>query len=94
MSKLRDVEADWRALGIQLGVPKPQLQSIHATHAHLGQTQCMMEMLSFWLSYKPKASWDHIFAALRERVSVFAGLDHWTGLLDWTTGLMNNVILM
>ena len=28
------------------------------------------------------------------RVSVFAGLDHWTGLLDWTTGLMNNVILM
>ena len=26
-------------------------------------------------------------------VSVFAGLDHWTGLLDWTTGLMNNVIL-
>ena len=21
------------------------------------------------------------------RVSTFAGLDHWTGLLDWTTGL-------
>ena len=21
------------------------------------------------------------------RVSVFTGLDHWTGLLDWTTGL-------
>ncbi len=24
-------------------------------------------------------------------VSVFAGLDHWTGLLDWTTGLIEIV---
>ena len=24
------------------------------------------------------------------RVSVFTGLDYWTGLLDWTTGLENH----
>ena len=66
MRELRDVEADWRPIGLELGVPKPQLQSIHSTHAHQGQTQCMMEMLSFWLNYKPAASWNHVVAALRE----------------------------
>ena len=26
------------------------------------------------------------------RVYEFTGLDYWTGLLDWTTGLIKNVI--
>ena len=27
---------------------------------------------------------------MQKWVSVFTGLDHWTGLLDWTTGLENH----
>jgi len=29
----------------------------------------------------------HKVSTLLGRLSVFAGLDYWTGLLDWTTGL-------
>ena len=29
----------------------------------------------------------YAFHFLLEGVSLFTGLDHWTGLLDWTTGL-------
>ena len=64
MSELRDVEAQWRPIGVQLGVPDAQLQNIQATHGHLGQTQCMMEMLSFWLKSTIEASWRYIVEAL------------------------------
>ena len=51
---------------------------------NLQETPINTKQVAKWTAHDPVLS----------RVSVFAGLDHWTGLLDWTTGLMNNVILM
>ena len=66
---LKEEEAEWRHVGLKLGVPKAQLDSIQATNAHQGEAhaQCMTEMLSCWLQYMPKESQlDNIMAALSE----------------------------
>ena len=65
---LKEIEAEWRYVGVKLGVPKAQLDNIQTTNAHQGgETQCMAEMLSFWLQSTPKESqWDNIIAALKE----------------------------
>ena len=64
---LKEIEAEWRYVGVKLGVRKAQLDSIQATNAHQGETQCMAEMLSSWLQSTPKESqWDSIIAALKE----------------------------
>ena len=39
------------------------------------------------LNYVPSSSWTLEEKGAQKGVSTFAGLDHWTGLLDWTTGL-------
>ena len=64
---LKEEEAEWRHVGLKLGVPKAQLDSIQATNAHQGEAQCMTEMLSCWLLSMPKESQlDNIIAALNE----------------------------
>ena len=58
---VQDAITKWHDLGLQLGLPDPILVSIRHdpdTESHLRM------MLSKWLSYDPKASWEKLANAL------------------------------
>ena len=57
---VKDV-VEWYDLGLQLGLPDATLASI-ATHPDIEGHRRMM--LSKWLQYDPKASWEKLAAAL------------------------------
>ena len=61
MIAVQDSITKWHDLGLQLGLPDPILVLIHNdpdTESHLRM------MLSKWLSYDPKASWEKLANAL------------------------------
>ena len=60
---VKDVAVEWYDLGLQLGLPDATLASI-ATHPDIEARGRMM--LSKWLQYDPKASWEKLAAALNK----------------------------
>ena len=58
---VKDAITKWHDLGLQLGLPDSILMSIH----HDPDTESHLRiMLSKWLSYDPKASWEKLANAL------------------------------
>ena len=47
--------------------------------------------MSNWLIYGANGHKHLLWNTMKERVYEFTGLDYWTGLLDWTTGLIKSV---
>ena len=61
MNLLNPVRSKWYAVGLQLGVPVSDLNSIRSQFSDLGERLC--EMLQLWLK-RQGASWTDIFGAL------------------------------
>ena len=58
---VRDVNTEWHGLGLQLGLPEHILKPIGS---HPDVEDRLRVMLSKWLDYDPKASWDKLANAL------------------------------
>ena len=58
---VRDVNTEWHGLGLQLGLPEHILKPIDS---HPDVEDRLRVMLSKWLDYDPKASWDKLANAL------------------------------
>ena len=57
---------DWHKLGINLGLPKHELDKIQQDCAHLGNDRQRLEMLDKWLRHTPNAVWGDVVRALQQ----------------------------
>ena len=55
--------AEWREIGIGLGLSDPQLKVIRADHP-TSTRDCCNNMLTVWLQVDPAASWEKVFNAI------------------------------
>ena len=58
--------AKWYELGINLGLPKHELDKIQLDHAHHGNDRQRVEMLDLWLRGTTKAAYGDVEIALRK----------------------------
>ena len=56
----------WYELGINLGLPKHELDKIHLDHAHNGNDRQRLEMLGLWLRRITNAAYGDVEIALRK----------------------------
>lgn len=57
---------DWHTLGTKLGLPDSSLGAIRIDHSAYGTDRQRHEMISKWLAYDTKASWNKLANALEE----------------------------
>ena len=57
---------NWHKLGINLGLPKYELDKIQQDYAHLGNDRQRLEMLDKWLQRTPNATWRDVVRALQQ----------------------------
>ena len=64
-SALNKVANEWMTLGVQLGIPKSELNSIEVNCQH-NPKRCLLEMLDVWLKQQvdPPPSWTDIVDAV------------------------------
>ena len=67
MNILQPVAAEWKALGLQLGVPIGELKNIACTPANAaaGPTACLRDMLTKWLETTSTPNLTSLSVALR-----------------------------
>ena len=64
LNAIKDV-ADWKLLGIQLGIKGSKLQEIDANNS--GQiANCRLDLINYWLDSDVSASWQELITALKE----------------------------
>ena len=66
LSRLDFPMAEWRILGLFLGITDPVLQAIAMSLSSGNQKRCLVDMLSSWLQQDVTASWEGLDAALRK----------------------------
>ena len=57
---------DWHTLGTKLGLPVYKLGEIRIDHIAYGTVCQRQKMITTWLEYDTKASWDKLANALKE----------------------------
>ena len=57
---------DWHTLGIKVGIPHHLLGEIQINYSAYGVGRQRQEMITKWLEYDTKASWDKLANALKE----------------------------
>ena len=55
--------AEWREIGVGLGLSDPDLKVIRADHP-TSTRDCCNNMFRFWLQVDPAASWEKVFNAI------------------------------
>ena len=66
LSKVDFPMAEWRMLGLMLGITHPVLQAIAMNLGYGNQKLCLIDMLSSWLHQDVTASWESLAAGLRK----------------------------
>ncbi len=66
LTELLDVSADWYKVGLALKLTPGTLNAMKGPHKE--PKDCMMDMVSEWLSTSPDPSWEGLIAALRHPV--------------------------
>ena len=56
--------AEWYTLGINLGLPKHELDIIRKDFDREGVLQCRLEMLTLWYDNHPDVTWSDLVKAL------------------------------
>ena len=64
--------ADWRIIGMLLGIPNEELKAIEAGYP-TNPKWCCNKMLEKWLELDPTASWDKLSEAIR--LTEVSGID-------------------
>jgi len=65
--------ADWKVIGILLGLPKGELNSIEAGYP-TNVKWCCNKMLEKWLEVDPTACWEKLFAAIESPAVTIQGI--------------------
>lgn len=55
--------ADWKVIGVLLGLPEGELNIIEAGN-HTNVKRCCNKMLEKWLEMDPTATWEKMFDAI------------------------------
>ena len=78
---------DWYTLGIKIGLPHRLLEEIRIDYSAYGIGRQRQEMITKWLEYDTKASWDKLANALKEMGKHVVANKIWNAYVPGYTGM-------
>ena len=79
---------DWHTLGIKVGTPHYLLGEIQINYSAYGVGRQRQEMITKWLEYDTKASWDKLANALKEMGKHVVATKIWSAYVPGYMGML------